>query len=118
MTDDDALAAYPEYRELQRLADLRDVGGWQFTMQHNVDDEHATFITGVRGWPDGSADLLVVRNFTAARARRTNPAGGVVWRHEGGMGEVVDSLLELPAPDDTNAPTRVIKSGPGVWTSG
>lgn len=115
---DDVLAEYPEYRELQRLADLRDQGGWHFTGQHNVEGDEATFITGVRGWPDGSADLLVVRNFTEARARRTNQAGGTVWRLEGGLGEVIDGLLELPAPDDPNAPTRVIGPNPGMWTSG
>jgi hypothetical protein len=116
---DNVIAKYPEYQDLQRLADLRERGGWRFHIQHNVEGEQATFIIGVCTWPDGSADVFVVRNFTAAHGRRTNPAGGVVWRHdEAALGDVVDALLALPAPDDPGAPTRVIGVRPGLWTSG
>jgi hypothetical protein len=110
MNEESALAAYPESREFQRLADLRNAGGWHFTVQK-------TIITGVRPWPDGSADLLVLQNFTAAQARRTNPIGGVVWRRKGSLEEIADGLLALPAPDDPCAPTRVIAPTPGMWTS-
>jgi 3-deoxy-D-manno-octulosonic-acid transferase len=110
-------AEYPEHGDLQRLADLRDQGGWQFTVPQPVEGEQSA-ITGLRKWPDGSADVLAVRDFTDAYTRRTNPAGGTVWKHAGSVGEVVDALLALPAPDDPEAPSRVIASGPGLWTSG
>jgi hypothetical protein len=103
--------AHSESQALQRLTDLHDAGGWHFTIQKMI-------ITGVRPWPDGSADLLVLHNFTAAHARRTNPIGGVVWRREGSLEEIADGLLALPAPDDPCAPTRVIAPSPGMWTSG
>lgn len=119
MTDNGVFAAFPEYQEVQRLAELSARGGWRFAVTHDVEGKQPPFITGVRAWPDGSADLLVVRDFTAAEARRTNPDGGIVWRYGGaGLGDVVDGLLELAPPDDPAAPTRVIGAGPNMWTSG
>jgi len=119
VTDNDAFAEYPESQEVQRLADLGAQGGWRFAIEHEVEGEQAPSISGVRAWPDGSADLLVVLNYTIALARRTNPAGGIVWRHgPAGLGDVVDSLLELVPPDDPRAPKRVIGAGPNMWTSG
>lgn len=104
-------AGLSESQAIQRLADLRDAGGWHFTIQKTV-------ITAVRPWPDGSADLLILRNFTSAQARRTNPTGGVVWCQEGSLEEIADALLTLPAPEDPRAPTGVIAPGPDRWTSG
>jgi hypothetical protein len=118
VTDNEAFAGYPEHQEVQRLAELGARGDWRFAVQHEVEGEQAPSITGIRAWPDGSADLLVVRDYTVAQARRTNPAGGIVWRHEAGLGEVVDGLLELAPPEDPRAPTRVIGAGPNMWTSG
>lgn len=119
MTDNEVFAEFPEYQEVQRLAELRAQGGWRFAVTHDVEGEQPPFMTGVRAWPDGSADLLVVHDYTAAQARRTNPDGGIVWRHdEARLGEVVDGLLELAPPEDPRAPTRVIGAGPNMWTSG
>lgn len=116
MTDHDVHAEYPEHQDVQRLAELR-ATGWQFTM-HGGDGDAGLVITGIHPWPDGSVDLLVIQDFTAARARRTNPAGGVVWRQEDVLGRVVDSLLALPGPGDPAAPSHVVAAGPGLWTSG
>src|SRR5690349_5717190 len=87
-----ALAVYPE---LRRLIDLRDGGGWFFQpVQHERDLE---LLTGARTWLDGWSDAIAIRDLIDARAFRCDPLGGEVWKREGGLIEVIDGLLELPA---------------------
>jgi hypothetical protein len=65
-------------------------------------------VRGVRTWTDsGSADAVMVRYVTDAAAVRIDHAGGVVWRCEGTLAEVVDGLLGLPSPDAPGAPYLV-----------
>ncbi|GAB3489116.1 hypothetical protein [Amycolatopsis cihanbeyliensis] len=106
-----ALAAYPE---LRRLMELRDAG-WMF-LPHTDPDGELVEVRGVRAWPGtGSADALLVRYVTDAAALRSS-ADGVVWQREGGLVEVVDGLLTLPAPGTPGAPRLVRGSAPGkLW---
>jgi hypothetical protein len=61
---------------------------------------NSVWLNGVRVWPDGSADSLVVEAFDAARAERTDIKGSVVWRSSGHLADVLAELLELKPPDD------------------
>lgn len=108
MTTEAECAAVAAFPELQRLLDLRDAG-WQF--QHA---EHE--IRGFRTWPDGWADAVAVRYSTDAFGVRVDLDGGIVWRREGGLTEVVDGLLGLPAPGEKFAPRLVLGGLPVLWT--
>lgn len=72
---DVALAAFPE---LRRLADLRDAG-WSF-MPVTENSGELVELRGVRTWPGGYADALMVRYTTDAAALRCNDIGALVWR--------------------------------------
>jgi hypothetical protein len=48
-------AAFTAHPELRRLAALRDGGGWEF-VHYDTEFEVTDLSTGVRTWPDGSAD--------------------------------------------------------------
>jgi hypothetical protein len=89
---DDALAEFPE---LQRLVDLR-TAGWQFLPVTTGGEMVA--LRGIRTWPDRWVDAIVVRFTTEAAGIRCDSSGGVVWRREGHLTDVVDGLLTLPAP--------------------
>jgi hypothetical protein len=102
-----ALAAFPE---LQRLADLRDAG-WSF-LPITEDGGELVELRGVRAWPGGYADALRVIYRTDAAGLRIDHTGGVVWQREGGLVEVVDALLTLPAPDTPGAPRLVCGRSP------
>lgn len=100
--------------ELRRLAELRDRGEWSFLPIRR--DGELELLTGARGWPGGWSDAVAIRDLGDARGFRCDPVGGVVWRREGGMAEVVEGLLELPTPDHPRAPRLVIGTAPGLWT--
>jgi hypothetical protein len=102
---DVALAMFPE---LQRLADLRDAG-WSFVPVTD-DGGEVVELRGVRAWPDGYADALMVRYTTDAAGLRCNDTGALVWQREGGLAEVVDGLLTLPAPGAPGAPQLELSS--------
>ncbi|WP_018680572.1 hypothetical protein [Actinokineospora enzanensis] len=104
-----AVAAFPE---LQRLIDLRDAG---WTFQATGDDGHVSQVHGYRIWPGNWVDFVFVRYLTDVAAVRCTGAGDIVWGREGGLVEVVDCLIDLPAPDARLAPRLVIGSS-GLWT--
>ena len=104
-------AAFAVHPELRRLAELREGGGWLFT-HFDVEHEVTELTTGVRVWPDGSADALGVRGLTEVQAARTNPLGELVWKREGDLASVLDELLELPPPGHPLAPRLVIPEIP------
>jgi hypothetical protein len=109
-SDRAALAAYPQ---LARLVELRE-NGW-FFQPVSVDGE-LELLTGARVWPGGWSDAIAIRDLGDARAFRCDPAGGEVWQHEGGLVEVTNGLLGLPAPDQPTAPRLVKARGPALWT--
>jgi hypothetical protein len=104
-----ALAAYPQ---LQRLLTL-DGMGWQW-MPPPVDEEGRPLeIHGLRLWPhQGEVDALRIRGLTDAAAVRADSDGGLLWRKEGGLVDVVDELLHLPPPGSPYAPRLVIGTAP------
>ncbi len=111
--DSAAVSAFPA---LQRLIDLRDGGGWLWLP--TVVDGRMVEIHGVRTWPQGWADALRVRSATDAAALRNDHTGGIVWQRDGGLMDVVDALVALPAPGDRLAPRLVIGRAPTLWTPG
>ncbi|PRX48697.1 hypothetical protein B0I33_104515 [Prauserella shujinwangii] len=99
---------------LDRLAVLREAG-WQFLPVIDEGGE-LTELRGVRAWPTGHADALLVRDATDAAGLRCDANGGVVWQREGGLPEVIDGLLTLPPPDAPGAPRLVRGRAPnGLW---
>ncbi len=107
-------AALAEFPELRRLVDLRNAG-WRF-VPVSADGELVE-VRGVRAWPEGWADAIVVRFTNDAAGLRCDPSGGVVWERAGNLADVVDGLLTLPVPSDPAAPRLVLRrSPPGGWT--
>jgi hypothetical protein len=108
-----AVAAFPEVR---RLLDLVDAG-WTFLTPF-VANGHVVQVQAYRAWPDGWVDVIRVRSTSDAAACRTdsNVPPGIVWARDGGVADVVDGLLALPAPDERGAPRLVRGTGPGLWT--
>ncbi|HET9143237.1 hypothetical protein [Actinophytocola sp.] len=103
-------AAVAEFPELRTLIDLRDRGGWLFFRAGTGE------LRGVRAWPQGFADALLVRGSHDAAALRGDHAGGVVWARDGCLVHVVNGLLDLPAPGAPGAPVLVRGSAPRLWT--
>lgn len=103
-----------EYPELQRIIDLC-AAGWCFVPR--VECGEMAELRGVRTWPGGWADALLVRYVTDARGVRVDHAGGITWQREGTLAEVVDGLLTLPAPGDRAAPRVVVGRVPTLWTA-
>lgn len=109
-------AAFVAHPELRHLAELRDSGGWTFR-HYDSEPEVTELTTGVRVWPDGSADALGIRGESDAQAVRTNPLGELVWKREGDLAFVLNALLELQPPRHPLAPRLVIPgTPPPIWT--
>jgi hypothetical protein len=104
-----------ELPELHKLARLRDTG-WHFLPVTDADGDLVE-VRGVRTWPDSaSADAVLIRYLTDAAGLRVDHDGGVVWHLEGGLAEVIDGLLALPAPGFSGAPRLVRGTSPsGLW---
>jgi hypothetical protein len=111
--DQAVLRAYPE---LCRLLELRMDGGWFF--QPVLVAGELELLTGARSWPHGWSDAIAIRDVSDAKAFRCDPAGGEVWQREGGLVEVIDGLVELPAPDQPGAPRLVKARAKKLWTPG
>jgi hypothetical protein len=105
-------AAVAEFPELAHLADLVS-GGWVFVPV--LTDGQLSAVQGARIWPTYWADVIDVRYTTDAQALRADPDGHVVWKHEGTLVDVVQALLELPAPDAVPAPRLAIGAAPRLW---
>jgi hypothetical protein len=106
-----ALAAYPQPG---RIVDLREGGGWVF--QPVCIAGELELLTGIRVWPCGWSDAFAIRDLGDAKGFRCDPAGGEVWKREGGLVEVIEGLVELPLPSAPNAPRLVKTAAPTLWT--
>lgn len=104
--------ALAEFPELRGLADLV-AAGWAF-LPTTVDGE-VVQLHGVRMWPDGWVDAIRVRCASDAMAVRCDHDGGLVWQYDGGLTEVIDSLVALPTPGARMAPRLVKGAAPSVW---
>lgn len=114
MNPDAERHAIAEFSGLRRLIELRDSGCWLFLP--TLCDDETVDVRGVRVWPDGSADAIRVCFTTDAAGVRTDHDGGVVWQLEGGLIEVLDALITLPAPGTPGAPRLVKGTSGGLWT--
>lgn len=106
-----ALAAFPQLRGLEELC----AAGWSFLPLRGSDGELVE-LRGVRAWPGGYADALRLRYLSDAAAIRCDDTGGLLWRREGTLTEIVDGLLALPAPHVAGAPRLVKATVPRLWT--
>lgn len=109
-----ALVAFPD---LRRLANRWVHGvGWRF-IQREDDSGNVVMTAGFRAWLDGSMDVLTLTTRANARAWRTNSEGGMVWKREGELRQVIAETLKLPAPENPTAP-RLVLTGPTPthWT--
>jgi hypothetical protein len=94
-------AAIAEFPALRRLIDLRDAG-WTFFAR--AEDGDVVEIRGLRTWPEGYADVIMVRDVDDAAALRGDHHGSTVWQREGSVAELVDCLITLPPPSAPTAP--------------
>ncbi|PWW50279.1 hypothetical protein [Actinokineospora spheciospongiae] len=90
----------------------------KWTWVPRVDDHGVDQLDGVRIWSDYVADAVRIRSETDCFGTRTDPDGGVLWHRAGTLAELVDGLLELPAPGTHGAPALVIGRAPTLWTPG
>jgi hypothetical protein len=111
-TETAAVQAFPQ---LQRLIELK-CGGWIF--QPIAVDGDVVMLGGWRVLGDGWTEAMVIRDLGDAKAYRCNPVGDEVWKHEGGLVDTIDRLIELPAPGEAGAPTLAIGRHPTLWTPG
>jgi hypothetical protein len=107
------IAAVARYPELLRLISVRAQAGWVFLPTYQAGE--LELVTGARVWPDRWTDAFAIRNRNDAKAYRCDPTGGQVWGREGGLAEVLDRLVELPATDAPHAPTLVKARAPRLW---
>jgi hypothetical protein len=111
--DRTAVALYPE---LRRLIMLREDRRWRFTPNYRHDE--MVLVVGVRVWPLGWSDVVAIADRDDARAARWDPAGGEVKSWEGGLAEVIDALVEVPAPGQFGAPHLVRGPARRLWLPG
>ncbi|WP_143073721.1 hypothetical protein [Actinokineospora terrae] len=107
-----AAAALTAHPELHRMVDMEGAG-WHFVA---LRAEGCVVQTkAVLVWPDCWTDAILIHNHDDAGGLRLDPDGGIVAEHSGGMVEVIDLFLDLPAPGAPGAPWLVKARGPGLW---
>jgi hypothetical protein len=109
-------AAIEAYPQLGRLLDLKASGPWVFRL--GKVGEALTVLLGYRVWPDGWSEAIAIRNDDDVRAFRCDSEAAEVWAREGTLAEVLDGLLELPAPDTPGAPRLAKGTAPKLWIPG
>lgn len=111
-TDRISLTLYPE---LSRILEMREGNRWVLGFESD-DSGTILLVHGARMWPGGWSEAVAIRGRDDARACRLDPAHGEVWLREGGLVDVLDGLIDLPAPHEPNAP-RLVRAGtaPQLW---
>ncbi|QFZ17568.1 hypothetical protein [Saccharothrix syringae] len=99
------------YPVLRGLLDLR-AGGWKFLPVEPGREE----IDGYRQWPGPWRDAIRFRDEDDALGLRLRLDDGVhlVWERTGGLAEIVNELLLLPAPGHRLAPRLARGHGPDL----
>lgn len=111
---EEAVRRYPRLAGLQTLVDRR----WLF-ITHRDENGRPVHLDGFLCWPGDVTDALSVHSETNAFGVRTlGDENDLVWQRTGTLADVVDGLLELPAPDAPNAPRLVIGRTAPLWTPG
>lgn len=103
-----------KYPAIRRVLLLRDDGDWRFRWSR-VSGELG-LLAGVRLWADGWHDAMAILDVHDAKAFRCDHAGGEVWCAEGTLTDVLDGLVDLPAPDHPSAPRLVRACADRLWT--
>lgn len=109
------LAAVAAFPELIRLVMLRRSAPWSFRPMIKYD---VAFLVGERIWAAGWNDAMMIRNVGDAKAYRCAADDGVVWERESTLIDVIDGLVDLPAPDAPGAPRLVRGRAERVWVPG
>lgn len=109
VTDGDrqSLTLYPE---LRRLLELREGYRWVFEVERDGIGE-IQLVVGGRLWPSGWSEAVAIRDLHDVCGCRLDPAHGEVWMREGGLVEVIDELVTLPAPGQPGTP-RLVRGRP------
>ncbi len=107
ISEADAIRAYPE---LAQLYEFRDAG-WRFLPIADGDGQLDGFV-GTRHWP-GHTDALWIYDRTDTLAVRLladapGARGGLIWQRSGSLADTAAAVLELPAPDQPNAPALIL----------
>lgn len=110
----DQHAAVQAFPQLRRLVTTHTVPPWAFRPHRS--GSGVLLLTGGRAWIDGWNEAIAILNGIDAKAFRLNPDNEEVWSREGTLREVVDGLVDLPAPDHPKAP-RLAK-GRCLWRPG
>ncbi|PPK63345.1 hypothetical protein V5P93_002314 [Actinokineospora auranticolor] len=107
ITPEDALRRFPE---LVHLLSIRQAG-WNFHLLHENDDLAAVAASYSQ---KQFTDAIFVFDRTHILANRLLD-DGIVWMKEGtDIQEVIQDLLDLPAPGEPGAPSLVIRSS-ALW---
>ncbi|MGW1680646.1 hypothetical protein [Saccharopolyspora sp. NPDC002376] len=104
----EALELYPELAIIVGLHTL-----WTFWTLTDAFGR-PEWVVGVLSWPEHS-DALWIANRQKALAVRllvAMPDSGAVWQSSGTLTTTIDALRDLPAPDEPDAPKKILKPGP------
>lgn len=109
---EEAIRRYPKLASLRALADR----GWKF-FTREAGDGQLLQLDGFYCWPHEVTDAIAIYAETNAKGLRTlGDQNDIVWKRIGTVAEVIDGLLELPAPGLPNAPRLVKGSASKLWT--
>jgi hypothetical protein len=87
-------AALADFPELRHLVDLR-TAGWTFIPVG--EDGDVIELRGLKVWPSGWVDALLLRDVDDAAALRCDPDGRTTWQRDGTLTGIVEALFALPA---------------------
>lgn len=108
---EEAVRRYPKLAGLQALVDRQ----WRFVSHEK--DGRPVHLDGFLCWPHEITDAISIHSETNAYGvRTTGDERDIVWTRTGSLDQVVDGLLELPAPGEPNAPRLVIGRSQPLWT--
>lgn len=111
---EEAIRRYPGLASLRALVD-RD---WKF-FTREASDGNLLQVDGFYCWPGEVTDAIAIHSETNAYGVRTfGDENDIVWKHIGTLTDVINGLLELPAPGESTAPRLVIGRTPTLWTPG
>lgn len=107
------MTADPTEARLIECLGLLPLADWVFFPVH--EGLELAELRGVRAWPDGWADALMIRSSTDAAALRCDPTGGIVWNRNGALEDVLTELLALPSSGSSTGPRLVRANTLPAW---
>ena len=108
---EEAIRRYPRLAGLRAMVER----GWKFFIREA--DGRLLQVDGFYCWPQDITDAIAIHSETNACGCRTHgDEHDIVWKQTGTVADVIDGLLELPAPGEPNAPHLVRGAAPRLWT--